>query len=198
LYQGINPKNWYHCDGIKLKHPCIGLIQSAMIWGKTKEMLTLIESLEKFPDVTFYWAGDGSYANEVLSKLQKFENFKWLGNLKYPNKIREFLSEIDVYALVSGIDMSPLTLLEAQLMKKPVIATRVGGIPELMKEGITGFLVDKGNSADLMNKISLLINDSEKAKLMGENGREFVKDNFNWIKISKDFLNFIKKQPDLK
>ena len=44
--------------------------------------------------------------------------FIGLGSLDYPNKVREFLTEIDVYALISGIDMSPLTLQEAQLMEK--------------------------------------------------------------------------------
>ena len=62
--------------------------------------------------------------------LEKYENFHWLGSLEYPEKVREFLTEIDVYALISGIDMSPLSLQEAQLMEKPVIATNVGGIPE--------------------------------------------------------------------
>ena len=41
--------------------------------------------------------------------LKKYDNFKWLGALDYPNKIREFLTEIDVYVLLSGIDMAPLT-----------------------------------------------------------------------------------------
>jgi len=130
LYQGINPDNWYNVKGTDLKHPCIGLVQSANIWEKTKEMLLLTQVMNEFPQVTFYWVGDGPYRNEVLSKLQKFDNFKWLGSLEYPKKIREFLSEIDAYALISGIDMSPLTLLEAQLMKNPVIATNVGGIPK--------------------------------------------------------------------
>ena len=88
-------------------------------------------------------------------KLEKFDNFTWLGSLEYPNKVRKFLSEIDAYALISGIDMSPLTLLEAQLMEKPVIATNVGGIPELMIDGKTGFLIEKNNPKDLERKFCL-------------------------------------------
>ena len=41
LYQGITPENWYPTDGMKLQHPCVGLIQGAVIWGKTREMLML-------------------------------------------------------------------------------------------------------------------------------------------------------------
>ena len=116
LYQGITPENWYPTDGMKLQHPCVGLIQGAVIWGKTREMLTLKRVLKSMPKIHFYWAGDGPYRDKILAELEKFDNFHWLGNLEYPGKIRDFLSEIDIYALISGIDMAPLTLLEAQLL----------------------------------------------------------------------------------
>ena len=193
LYQGISPENWFQKKGIKLKHPCIGILQSATIWDKTKEMLVLPKILEKMPNVHFYWAGDGVYKDQVLPILEKYENFHWLGSLEYPNKVREFLTEIDVYALISGIDMSPLTLQEAQLMEKAVVATNVGGIPELMKDEETGYLVEKGNVNDLYEKLSALINEREKVSEMGQKGKEFVTKNFNWDKICNDFLDHLKK-----
>ena len=193
MYQGINPDNWFKKKGMELRHPCVGILQSATIWDKTKELLILPKVLEKMPNVHFYWAGDGVYRDEVLPSLEKYENFHWLGSLEYPDKVREFLTEMDVYALISGIDMSPLTLQEAQLMEKPVIATNVGGIPELMKDGETGFLIEKNNPEELFDKLSLLFNNLEKAEQMGKNGREFVKNNFNWDKICNDFLNHLKK-----
>jgi len=188
LYQGITPENWFHTDGMKLKHPCVGLLQGAVIFEKTKELLTLTKVLEKMPDVTFYWVGDGPYRDDVLPTLEKFDNFKWLGALEYPDKVRDFLTEIDVYALLSGIDMSPLTLLEAQLMEKPVVATNVGGIPELMKDGETGFLVEQGNHEQLIDKFSLLLEDKELAKKMGEQGRKFIEETFNWELVTKKFI----------
>lgn len=192
LYQGITSSNWYRVEGMKLEHPCVGLLQSAVIFEKAKEMLVLEKALKSFPHVTFYWAGDGPYRNYVLSILKKYENFKWLGNLEYPNKVREYLSEIDIYALISGIDMSPLTLLEAQLMEKPVIATNVGGIPELMGDSLTGFLIKKSDSESLIEKLSLLLDDQARSQEMGKSGKEFVKDRFSWEKITKDFLNYVK------
>ena len=193
LHGGITPSRWYPSEGMTLKHPCVGLLQGAVIWGKSEEMLVLENTLKIMPDVTFYWAGDGPYRDRILSVLGKYDNFKWLGPLQYPDKVREYLTEIDVYALVSGIDMSPLTLQEAQLMKKPVVATNVGGIPELMKNNETGFLVEKGDADGWIEKLSLLINDKEKRKTMGENGRKFVEENFNWNKIAKEFLDILKK-----
>ena len=194
LYQGIDPHKWFPVnDTIKLKHPCVGLLQGAVIWGKTQEMLILPKVLEAMPDVTFYWVGDGPYREKILPILSKYSNFKWLGPMQYPDKVREYLSEIDVYALVSGIDMAPSTLQEAQLMKKPVVATNVGGIPELMKNGETGFLVEKGDVNGWITNLSLLINDQLKSKTMGEAGRKFIEDNFNWGKIAKEFIDVISK-----
>ena len=197
LYQGISPSNWFHTDGMKLKHPCVGLLQNATIWDKTKEMIILTEVLEKMPNVTFYWVGDGPYRDKILPKLEKFENFKWLGALEYPEKVRQFLSEIDVYALLSGIDMSPLTLQEAQLMQKPVVVTNVGGIPELMRNNETGFLIKKEDHDKLFEKLEILINNKTMAKKMGMAGREFISNNFSWEIISKNFKERIEKHLDL-
>lgn len=193
LYQGISPSDWYPSKGMKLNHPCVGLLQGAVIWEKTKEMFTLKKVLESMPEITFYWVGDGPYRDQVLTTLKNYKNFKWLGSLQYPNKIREFLTEIDIYALISGIDMAPLTLLEAQLMEKPVIATQVGGIPELMKNNETGFLVEKGNHEDLINKLRIMFSDMKLAKQKGSAGRNFVKQNFSWEVITKKFIDSIKK-----
>jgi len=197
LYQGISPSNWFHTDGMKLKHPCVGLLQNATIWDKTKEMMILTEVLEKMPNVTFYWVGDGPYRDKIIPKLEKFENFKWLGPLEYPKKVRQFLTEIDVYALLSGIDMSPLTLQEAQLMQKPVVATNVGGIPELMKNNETGFLIKKGDHNELVEKLEILINNKKMTEKMGSAGREFISNNFSWEIISENFKEKVEKYLDL-
>lgn len=197
LQSGIDSSKWYHEKGIQLQHPCVGLVQGAVIWGKTKELLTLKKVLKKLPNVMFYWAGDGPYVQEILKELKKYPNFKWMGRLDYPGKVRQFLSEIDIYALISGIDMSPLTLQEAQLMEKPVIATNVGGISELMENGKSGFLVEKGDSENLIEKISHILENQNESKQMGKNGRKFVETNFSWGKIAEGFVKKIKTELDI-
>jgi len=197
LQSGIDSSKWYYEKGMKLQHPCVGLVQGAVIWGKTKELLTLKKVLKKLPNVTFYWAGDGPYVEEILKELKKYPNFKWMGRLDYPGKVRQFLSEIDIYALISGIDMSPLTLQEAQLMEKPVIATNVGGIPELMENKKSGFLVEKGNSEDLIKKISYILTNQKESKQMGINGKKFVEKNFGWEQIAEGFVKKVKLELNL-
>ena len=195
FYQGIETDFWKPSSSKNnLKHPCVGLLQGAHIWGKAEEMLTLEKVLKKFPNITFYWAGDGPYAKKILSTLKKYPNFKWLGNLDYPNKVKEYLDEIDIYALISGMDMSPHTILEASMMEKPVIATNVGGIPELIKNGKTGFLVEKGNHEQIIEKILFLLENPEIAGKMGIAGKEFVEENFSWEKIAKEFLKSLQQE----
>lgn len=191
FFEGIDKEKWYQVTGFELKHPCVGLLQDANWWGKTKEMLVLKKVLENMPGVTFYWAGDGPYREKILEELKKFENFVWLGRLDYPGKVREFLSEIDIYALISGMDLAPLTLKEAQLMEKPVIATNVGGIPEMMDDQKSGFLVEEGDSEDIVVKISNIVSNEELKTNMGKNGREFVIKNFSWEIIAEKFLQNI-------
>ena len=190
--EGINSERWYHSKKMELKHPCVGLVQDANWWGKTKELLILEEVLQKMPDVNFYWAGDGNYRKKILERLDKFENFTWLGRLEYPEKVREFLETIDVYALITGMDLAPLTLKEAQLMEKPVIATDVGGDKEMMRDKKTGYLVKEGNSEDIVEKLRQIFDDPDLAQQMGKEGKEFVKTQINWEFVAKNFLQIIK------
>jgi len=190
--EGIDSKRWYHTNKIELKHPCVGIVQDANWWGKTKELLVLEKVLEKMPDTNFYWVGDGQYREKITDRLSKFENFKWLGRLEYPDKIREFLETIDVYALITGMDLAPLTLKEAQLMEKPVIATDVGGDKEMMVDGKTGFLVKEGSSNDIIEKLTRLLEDKQMSENMGKEGAKFVKEKFNWEIVAKNFLDIIR------
>ena len=191
FFEGVDSSHWYNGDKIQLTHPCVGLLQDANVWFKTKEMLVLKKVLEKMPNVNFYWAGDGPYRARILSELSKFKNFKWMGRLQYPEKVREFLSSVDVYALASGMDNAPLTLKEAQLLEKPVVASNVGGIPEMMIDGKTGFLVDEGDHQGWLEKLSKILNDKDLADDMGRHGKKFVQDTFNWDICAKKFLDIL-------
>ena len=190
--EGIDGFDSSQNNMLKLKHPCVGLVQRAHHWAKTSELLILREILPKLPKTHFYWAGGGSLEKEILSKLDKFENFHWMGSLKYPDGVRDFLSEVDVYLLPTGMETTPLSLKEAQLMEKPVISTRVGGTPETMIDGVTGFLVEKGKPEQIISKLTLLLNDKIMAKKMGQEGRKFVQSKFSLDSSITNFLTIVK------
>ena len=192
--EGLDVARWYPSKGMNLKHPCIGLVQHAFWWGKTKEMLILKKVMQSLPDVHFYWVGDGPYRDDVLQELRSFDNFHWLEKFsweEYPENIRQFLTEIDVYALPTGMDTLPLSCKEAMAMQNPVIATNVGGISEMVCDGKTGFLIDEGDADQWVDKISFLLKNKNVAQEMGKSAREFVIEEFSWDVIAKRFVNII-------
>ena len=165
--EGVNAKHWYPVKGTKLEHPCVGILQDANWWGKSKEMLTLDKVIKELSDVHFYWAGDGQYKEKILPVLKKNKNFHYLGPLQFPDKVREYLTEIDIYALPTGMDTTPLSCREAQLMENPVVATNVGGIPEVILDKKTGFLVNEGDYGPVLSLMISIVNTSVATKLTG-------------------------------
>ena len=145
------------------------------------------------PNVHFYWAGDGQYKQPILEKLSQFKNFHYLESLEYPDIVRQYLTEIDIYALPTGMDTTPLSCREAMSMENPVVASKVGGIPEMVHDNKTGFLVDEGDSEAWIKKLTILVNDDELRKKFGTAGRNLVIDIFNWNKLATEFIEIVSK-----
>ena len=195
---GRNPTKWNISQNKKLIHPSVGLLQGLNIWGKTRELTTLENILREMPKVTFYLAGDGIYKNEIISNLNKFDNFVWLGNLKYPCEVSDFLSEIDIFLLLSGLEGFGQSVLEAMLMKRPVIATNVGGIPEIVNDQKTGFLVNLNDHEKIIEYIEKLLNNPSLIEEITDNALENVKAKFSWEIIAKNFLQILEKNSFFK
>jgi D-inositol-3-phosphate glycosyltransferase len=95
---------------------------------------------------------------------------------------RSALSAAEVLVLPSEYEAFGIVLLEAAAAGTPVVATRVGGIPEAMSEGKNGLLVEYNNSKALSQAIFSILNDASLSSDMGLFGREFSKD-FSWTSI---------------
>ena len=148
--------------------------------------------MKKTPNVTFYLAGDGEYSNKIIPELETQTNFVWLGNLSYPKKIMEFFSEIDIFLLLSGLEGLGQSIIEAMIMKKPIIATNVGGIPELIKDGETGYLVEIGDDEKIKFAINEIFTKPEiKTKFIENVERESYK--FGWENVAREFLDIIER-----
>ena len=94
-------------------------------------------------------------------------------------QVRPYLDAMDVYLMTSEHEGLPLALLEAMSRKLPVVATAVGGIPEVVQDGLTGYLVTSGDVAGLARSTSLLLADSGRKSSMGRAGRLRVEEKFN-------------------
>lgn len=89
------------------------------------------------------------------------------------------LQNADIFILPSHNEGLPVSLLEAMRLGIPVISTRVGGIPELIDEGVSGLLVTAGNVEEIASAISRFVEDQTFARLVGEEGMRRVKDEFS-------------------
>ena len=79
------------------------------------------------------------------------------------------------------------------LMKKPVIASNVGGIPEIVKDGETGFLVNLGDSEQIVRLINDLLSKPDLVKKITAKAEKNVKMNYSWESIAKKFSNILEK-----
>lgn len=130
----------------------------------------LVSAAVQCKNVLFKAAGDF----EKLPDLPGIapSNFKFVGQLDRP-EIEDFFQQSRAIVLCSTCyEGFPMVLVEAMLSGRPVIATRIGGIPEIVEDGVTGLLFEPGNVDDLAEKIRLLWNQPELCRQMGQAGRD--------------------------
>jgi len=96
---------------------------------------------------------------------------------------QDLLAATDIFVLPSRIDSFGIVYLEAWSYSKPVIGARAGGVPDVITQGEDGLLVDFGDVDDLAVGIATLLDDSEKARSMGQRGREKVENHYTWEQI---------------
>jgi len=95
------------------------------------------------------------------------------------SRLHRLLEETEVFVLPTEIDKAPYSILEAMAAAVPVVATRVGAIPEMVLEGVTGLLVDPGDDRALAHAITWLLNDPAARRDMGAAGRRRLLERFD-------------------
>lgn len=149
--------------------------------------------LKNKKDVIFIIAGDG-YERERLVKLSQNlgieKNVYFLG---FVNEPYSFFNAIDINVLTSKSESFPYVILEGARMKKPVISTNVGGIGDLVNQGINGYLFNIGDSEELSRYLEIMLNDTNRTRQIGENLYNAVKGNFSLEKMGLDHYQIYKK-----
>ena len=102
----------------------------------------------------------------------------------------KIIKSSQVIVVPSRMESLPTIVKEAFYLNVPVVATNVGGIPELIKNNETGLLVPSENIDELANAVNQLLNDHKKAKRLADNGNQFVKNNMTWDIILPKYIQF--------
>jgi glycosyltransferase involved in cell wall biosynthesis len=143
---------------------------------RPKTMDVLIEAAAKivprFPNLKVLIVGEGNdrpVYEALIEKLGVGDTVKLLG---LRSDVPDLLAESDVAVLSTNSEGSPLSVMEYMDAGLPVVGSRVGGIPDLIDEGVEGLLVEPGDPEGLAEAIGRLLDAPEEAQRMGERGRE--------------------------
>lgn len=148
--------------------------------------------LSEYPDAKLVIVGYGDQRTPLQWHVKKLgiESSVCFLDKVSGERLYSLYHEADVYVQPSLYEPFGITILEAMSMRKPVVATRVGGIPELITNGAEGLLVEPGNSLQLARAIINVFSDSSCRRRFGSNARKRVEREFTWEAVAKKTLEF--------
>jgi glycosyltransferase involved in cell wall biosynthesis len=173
--------------GVSTERALVGMVARV---SPQKDYYTLAiaakEVLSKYPNVRFLIVGDNSlvdlnrrHYSEVVQKLDELgirDKFIFTG---HRTDVSRLIAAMDICVLCTHREGFPLSILESMAMRKPVIATAVGGIPEIVIPDVTGYLHQHENSKELADAILSLLEDPEKTSRLGLTAYEHVRQNYS-------------------
>ena len=156
--------------------------------GKRKGTYDLLECAkkitEKLNQVQFILCGDGD--TEIIKNLVIAKGLtQWIEVRGWIHNRDETLRNADIYVLPSYFEGLPMSVLEAASFGLPVVSTKVGGIDEIIENGINGFLINPGDTEKLTDHLVSLIESKELRQIMGINSYSVIKNKFDIRIIQK-------------
>jgi len=154
---------------------------AALTWDKDHR--TLIEAarivVDEFPEVIFLIAGEGPLRREIEILIKKFNLEEKVKLFGFRQDIPEILSILHLFVLSSSWEGLGTSLLDAFASRVPVVATNIGGIPEVVRDGVNGILVPPGNPDALAGAVISLLKNRDLAGRMAKEGFRLVKEKFS-------------------
>ncbi|MGH7307127.1 MAG: glycosyltransferase [Candidatus Rokuibacteriota bacterium] len=144
------------------------------------------EVSRRLPESRFVVVGDG----ERRAELETLARSLGLGGrvrfLGWRADLDRIYADLDVVVLTSRNEGSPVSLIEAMAAARPVVATRVGGVPDLVDHGVSGLLAPPGDAAAVAEAIVALLGDDDRRRRLGEAGRKRVYPAFSAQRLVAD------------
>lgn len=161
----------------------IGRLREHKDYPNMFEALKII--IKRVRNIKLLIVGDGILESELKSMVQKMELSNYVIFAGKREDIPRILSEIDIFVLSSSVEGSPAVIKEALIMEKPVVSTNVGGIPEIIQDGVTGILVPPHNPEALANAILDVINNRHKFLEMARKGKQVIINEFSETRLAQ-------------
>lgn len=148
---------------------------------RTKGVLSLLEAVEPLKDIEIKFVGTGSAQEEMdyLIESRGLDHVKMLGFVEGKELSELMANSLCLILPSEWYEPFGLVILEGFAHSRPVIASNIGGIPEVITDGEDGFLVDPGNAEALREKLQWMADHPETSLEMGRSGRKKVEDKYN-------------------
>lgn len=174
---------------VELQEPVIGMVGRLV---EAKGFQLVLESapaiLRRFPKARFVLAGEGPQSENWIRLIRELgieSNVTFAGN---QTDMPRTYSSFSMFVLPSYNEGMPMTILEAMAAGLPVIATRVGSIPQLVYNEKTGLLVNKGDRAGLQSAIERLLENPGFGRELGNRGQQFVTENASVERMADRYI----------
>ena len=176
-------------ETISLPEESIILYVGRLVYRKGLHVLVraMPSVLKEIPDTQLLIVGGGymyGFLKMLIKSLNLEENVKMLGFIP-DEKLLELYASSHLFVLPSlYCESFGVALLEAMASGRPIIASNVGGIPEVVEDGVTGLLFRSGDVQELADKIIKVLNDNKLAQTLAFNARKLVKERYSWTVIA--------------
>jgi len=203
IYNGIDTHKFENKKDLKSLRKELNLSEEELILGnvgnlrEVKDHHTLILSFHKvitlFPQAKLLIVGEGELKSSLVKLCAELGLENRVLFLGHREDVNLLLGLMDLFILSSHSEGCSISLLEAMASGKPVIATRVGGNPELILDGKTGFLVPPAEPEKLAEKTIFLLKNEDLRVKMGDEGRRRVKVKFSLETMVKNYEELYSK-----
>ncbi len=184
IHCGVNPADFRAVSA----DPHVGDGARLLFVGRlagVKGLPILLDALARlkqgWPGIKLMVAGDGPDREKLKAESQRLGIGDCVEFLGYQSQrqVRELLGRTNVFVMASFAEGVPVVLMEAMAAQVPVVATQIAGIPELVEDGVSGFLVPPGDPIALADKVDRLLRDGKLRSEFGLAGSEKVSRDFN-------------------
>jgi glycosyltransferase involved in cell wall biosynthesis len=148
-----------------------------------------VPKLKKLLQKPFLWliAGKGALENEFRSEVTRLGGDDVVRFIGFRQDIPDLMSTVDLFVLPSVAEAFGVVFAEAIYLGAPIVATRIGGIPEIVSNGVDGILIPAGDSDAIAKTVADLLNHPEKLKSLANTGRDKVIERFRFEDMTRKY-----------
>ncbi len=159
-----------------------------------QDLIPVIKAIkDKCSDFHFYFVGEGELRADIEKNIKKQGLLDAITLMGQRQDIPAILAAIDIFVMPSKWEGLPMALLEAMAMGKTVIATRVGGIPDVITHNENGLLVDVGDGSALAENLVNAITDNSLRQRLGAAAKEMVRQHYSAETVSRKYEQIYKQ-----